>query len=133
MLELLLFYSVLCILVNFLCLQRLEFSWQPLLCYHEHWGPGEALLPGRGHRQRPHLVAMRRALSELQQGIIGSMVHATRSLSIITPFLVTPKPSGYGVHVITEFCAYLAPKCYSFIRSKAIFILLVASMLLLEF
>ena len=61
----LLFLQFFVVLVNAYVDQIITFltnsfvSLQPLLCHHEHWGPGEALLPGRGHRQRPHLAAVR--------------------------------------------------------------------------
>ena len=46
---------------------------QPLLRDHEHWGAGEALLPGHRHRQQPHLDQVPRnpwSLQNVQQGTI---------------------------------------------------------------
>ena len=59
-----------------------SFSSQLVLRGHEHRQPAEAILPGRRHRQRPHLAAVRRALHQLQQGTVPSPSPSVASLPL---------------------------------------------------
>ena len=83
---------------------------QPLLCHYEHWEPGEALLPGRGHRQRPHMASVRRTLPELQQGTVddcSELHHHNSSLGYWGP-LCLPVWSWYSFQ--NEHWSYAAKK-----------------------
>ncbi len=59
---------------------------QEVLRDDEHRRPGEALLPGHRHRQRPHLGGVRRSLPELPPGMRCVIAHSKMHLS----FLISP-------------------------------------------